>query len=180
MSATDAMELMLEPMRAVCRRPSGIDETAALTIYASALAGYRRDTLRAGWEHIAAEVAGKFWPAVERLQSACRTVEAIASHHVEAQKPRWSDGQILGSDIGQVALSEGWGRDLLAFARKHHRRPTEEEAKGLRATSVHAAALVKQLHGQGTERSRQLAGFGDAMLSYEGELRSRYLDRRAA
>ena len=180
MSSNDARELFIDPMRKVCRRPSGTDETALLEIYLFGLANIPREHLRAAWERMKTKVAGKFWPSVDDIREACRTVEAVV--HAEKQKaeapPEWSDETIMRSDIGQIALRESWGRDLLIFARKHHRRPQPHEVGHIRATAVHAAAMYQQYIDKPTTTGleRAVINLGSAMMAHERKLRMLYLD----
>lgn len=184
-SQTDIIKVervVVEPMKANSIPGRNIDPVSIMALYYEDLAEFDEDILAEAYLTVRREKASAFWPRPEEIrkeaQRLCRPTGGVVSSVTPMKPDHWpaADGA-LGSELGQTALREGWGRDLQEFVRRSGKAPNEYEIdmikRGLRDARLTVQALVA--NPESHFASKQMLGLWEAMEAREQYLKKRFL-----
>lgn len=146
-------EAVIEPMAVMWYPPPGVgDGDAADHSLCIALQGYLEDlrefdraTLDAGWVCVRRLHAGRSWPTINAIRTACQA-ERSNNNPTPAKKPDnfsrhdYEADRCMRHPFGQKAIAEGWGWELFCFVRDNGEWP-----KGARVDRMKEARLRAEI-----------------------------------
>ena len=168
--------VFLKPMITMFARPSHIDDDlAVLSQYSDELTAFKEAVLERAWVKIRRTWLRHTWPPLAKVIEACN--ESAKEQAVFVPPEPVSDkicDAVMFSDVGQKAIREGYGAQIVDFIDQAGRCPTDTEIARMKKTMVNHDLMLSGIRGKASALSDAICNIARAMEEREKKIAAKY------